>query len=388
MFRHSFRLFKVMGIPLKVDISWFIILGFLSWTLAEKVFGARFPDLPHSQRWAMGVSGAMLLFASVLIHELAHSLVAIRSGMKVGGITLFVFGGVSEIAEEPSNPRTELVMAGVGPATSLLLALLFFGFTIAAKAAGFGLPVRALLGQIAYVNVILAAFNLVPGFPLDGGRILRALLWMKLKNLLVATRAASYVGSGFGMAMIIMGIFFLFLPGGGGVIGGLWIMLIGMFLRNAAEQSYRQLEIRQLIHGIPVADLMTPEPITVSPGMNLAELVENYFLRFRHQAFPVVDEYGRLLGFIHMKGVKEVPREQWHLTRVENVLDREILSSAVSPDSDALEAMKIMMKGDMSQVPVMVEGRLVGIVSRTDLMRYLRIKMDLGGRKSPAEFVG
>ena len=366
---------KVWGIPLKVDASWFLIVGFLAYTLAQLVFRERYPDLSAAVRWQMGLAGAVLLFASVVIHELAHSVVAMRRGMHVKGITLFIFGGVSEIAEEPPGPRVELEMAAVGPAMSFLLALVTYAGGRLAEKAGLSVGIFGLLQWLGTVNFALGVFNLIPGFPLDGGRLLRAYLWMKYNNLRLATRTASYVGSGVGTGMIVLGIALIVTRD---QWGGLWLMLIGWFLRGAAEQSYRQLEIRRVIEGTEVSRLMTANPTSVPPTATLSELVEQYLLRYRHQSFPVVDQAGELLGFTHVKDIKEVPRDRWSSTTVEEILDRSILSLAVSPDADALAVMKIMTTNDVGRIPVVLGRRLVGIVSRSDLMRYLRLKMDLG----------
>jgi Zn-dependent protease len=267
--------------------------------------------------WIMGTLGAIGLFLSIVFHEMAHSLVARRFGMPIKGITLFLFGGVAEMKGEPPSAKAEFMMALAGPLSSIILAAVFYGLSQIAKNAGWPEPVYGVIRYLAWINAILAAFNLIPAFPLDGGRMLRAALWGWKKNLRWATRVAAGIGSGFGLFLIFMGILQFF---GGNFIGGMWWFFIGMFLRNAAQTSYTQLLVRKVLEGEPVERFMKKDPVTVPPSTAVEELVEDFIYRYQFKLFPVVEEGGQLQGCVTMKQVKDIPRQERQTKTVEKSL--------------------------------------------------------------------
>lgn len=375
MFGRRFKLFKLLGFEVRVDVSWLIIAVLITWSLAVGFFPRYYENLPTAVYWWMGVAGALGLFFSIVFHEFFHSVVARRMGLPMKGITLFIFGGVAEMSEEPANARVEFLMAIAGPLSSIALGGIFFGIFSVGRTAGWPVPVSGVLGYLAFINWLLAAFNLLPAFPLDGGRVLRSALWKWKGNIRWATRTASTVGSVFGLFFIGLGVLNILFRS---FIGGIWWFLIGMFLRSAAQSSYQQVLIRKALEGTPVSSLMKKDPVTVPPSLTIGELVEDYVYKYHFKMFPVMED-GRLAGCITTRQVKDVPRQQWASRRVGEVASRCSEENSVSPEYDAVKALGLMSRTGNSRVMVVDKGRLVGIISIKDLMRHISLKMDLEG---------
>ena len=323
----------------------------------------------------MGVGGAIGLFLSIVFHELCHSLVARRYGLPMKGITLFVFGGVAEMTDEPSSPKAEFLMAAAGPLSSILLGLVLY-LAVAGLEGGVLPPqISGVAQYLAFINLILAVFNLIPAFPLDGGRILRSALWQWKKNLRWATRIASAIGSAFGVLLIAVGIFNVIM---GRIVSGIWQFMIGMFLRNAAQMSYRQVLIRRALEGETVGRFMKTEPVTAPSEISLQELVDKYIYAHHYKMYPVVDD-GKLIGCVTMRKVKNVPHEQWKERTVRDVANQCSSENSISPGADALRALAVMSRTGNGRLMVVDEGRLVGIITLKDIMGFLSAKIDLGG---------
>ena len=319
----------------------------------------------------MGIAGALGLFASIVFHELWHSLVARRYGLPIGGITLFIFGGVSEMTEEPHSPAVEFFMAIAGSASSFALSAIFTMAALSTRTYA-PVPFNAVLLYLASINGLLGIFNLLPAFPLDGGRVLRSILWHASGRLRWATRLASKIGEGFGVGMILMGIItFVY----GSFISGIWWFLIGMFLRNASHMSYRQLVVRQALQGEHVRRFMKPDPVTVTPSVTLSQLMDDYIYRYHYEMFPVVDG-GKLLGVVNVNQLKEIPREEWSRRTVKDLARTCTEGNTIEPDADATKALEKMNKEGNSRLMVIDHGRLVGILALRDLLKFLAIKMD------------
>ena len=371
--RRQIELIRIFNIPIKLDLSWFIIVAFISWTLALGYFPTIYPGLDKSIYWMMGIFSAVLLFVSVLLHELSHSLVAKKNNIPIKGITLFIFGGVAEMTEEPTNAKSEIKMAVAGPICSGALALIFL---IISKFFISFLPVIPLIGILKYcvfINLALMIFNLLPGFPLDGGRILRAIIWNSTGNIKKATYTTSRIGSSLGVFLIIFGFFNVFT---GNFIGGLWFAFIGIFLKGAAESGYQQLLSGRLLHGIKISEIMTRDLVTIEDSTTLDKLVDDYFLKHRYNSYPVVSN-GKFIGIVSIHDVKQIPREDWDKVDVRKILDSKIISLCVSPDDDATSAMSKMVRKGLGRIPVLDNGKLVGIVSHRDIMQIIKHKTDL-----------
>jgi len=371
----SLKVGKLLGVPVKLHFT--LILGVLliAWTLAVGYLPSEYPGLSSTTYWLIGAIGAVLLFASVLLHELAHSYVAKRNGLPVRRIVLFIFGGVSEIEEEPKEAVLEFKVALVGPLTSFAIALILWFLQYPASA--FGVMVVAPLEYGAYINILLGGFNLLPAFPLDGGRILRAGIWRWKKNLMQATRIATRVGVFFSYVLIFWGFFFIF---GGTFIGGLWFILIGWFLKNGAETSYRQTVISEALAGVLIRDIMTREVHIVDPDATIMDVVETHFMRYKHGGFPVVKD-SKLLGLITLQDVRKVPKEKWQETKVSQVMTPCEKLRCVSPDETAVDALIKMSKHNVGRLPVQENGKLIGIITRSDILHAIQIKTELGGEK-------
>ncbi len=372
MFGRSITLFKLFGFAVRIDLSWVFIAVMIVWSLSAGLFPDRHPHLSSAVYLAMGVAGALGLFLSIVFHELSHSLVARRFGIEISGITLFIFGGVAEMKSEPPSPRAELFMAGAGPLSSLVLAGVAMGLS-RALVGRVGIPVLGVLQYLAWINAVLAAFNLVPAFPLDGGRVLRAILWGRSGNIRWATRVTSSIGSGFGVLLIILGVVSIVR---GNTVGGIWWLLIGLFLRGAAGQTYQQLVLRRALEGEPVRRFMTPDPVTVDPATYVRDLVEDYVFRTHHKLYPVVDE-GRLDGCVTLAQVKQVPREKWDWVRVRDIAVGCSEENTIGPGTDAMEALTRMRVHGVSRLMVVEGQKLVGVLSLKDLMEFLSMKIEL-----------
>ncbi|MEE8360911.1 MAG: site-2 protease family protein [Gemmatimonadales bacterium] len=373
VFGRRLRLGTILGFEVGVDASWIFIAALLTWSLAAGFFPARFPDLAAATYWAMGIAGTLGLFLSVVLHELSHSLVARRHGVEMRGITLFLFGGVAQMGSEPETPRAEFRIAIAGPIASVIIGGLFFLLGQGSAAASAPTPVTGVLSYLGLINMVLAVFNLVPAFPLDGGRVLRAVLWHLKGDLRWATRVAAQMGSGFGMVLIVLGVMSLI---SGNVIAGMWWMLIGMFLRGAARRSYQQLMVRRALEGEPVSRFMCVDPTTVSPDISLSSLVEDYFYRDFHTFYPVVGA-GGLVGGVSLKQVKGIPRDRWADSTVGDLAEPLSESNTIQPDSEAVEALSSMQKTGISRLMVLEGDRLVGIVTLKDLLRFLALRIEL-----------
>lgn len=367
-------LLRLFGFEVKIDISWILLALLIIWTLAVGLFPRTYPDLSRPTYWWMGVAGAAGIFLSIVFHELSHSLVARRFGMAIKGITLFIFGGVAEMEDEPPGPKAEFMMAVAGPLASLLLAGIFFVSARFGELHAWYTAIVGVLAYLSYLNTIVAVFNLVPAFPLDGGRMLRAALWGWKRRLTDATRIASRIGSGFAWILMILGVV-AFVRGN--FIGGTWWFLIGVFLRGAAVTAYRQVVIRETLQGEAIRRLMTSAPISVPPTITLQQLVDDYFYKHHFKMFPVV-ENDKLLGCVTMQEIKDTPRPQWPERTVGDVLRPCSEDNTVSPDSDTAKVLAHMMRPDApSRLMVVENERLLGMVSLKDLKSFIALKLDL-----------
>jgi Zn-dependent protease len=395
--RSGFRLGRIAGIEVHIDWSLLIVFILISSSLAFGLFPAWHPDWSAGLSWAVALAAAVLFFSSVLTHELAHALVGRVQGVVVRRITLFVFGGIAQMTREPHSWRAELWIAIAGPVASLglavvcLLAALALGGDISVSAedprrvfAGLGV-LPTLLLWLGHVNVILALFNLVPGFPLDGGRVLRAALWGLTGNLHKATRWASGAGQGVAWLLIGLGLSMMFglrVPFfGTGPIAGLWLAFIGWFLNNAALVSYRQLLIREALEDVPVSRLMLTRFAAVAPDLPVSALVEEYVLRSEQRAFPVLEQE-RLIGMVCLHDVRTLNRAAWQSTTVREIMTPLERVTWVTPRDDALEVLAILAQRDVNQLPVMEDGHLIGLVRREDILKWLSL---YGGAHSASD---
>lgn len=378
MFGQGIKLFSLFGFDVRVDWSW-LILGFLiAWSLALGFFPFNYPGLLTSTYWLMGIAGTVGLFISIVLHEFAHSLVARANGLPMAGITLFIFGGVAQMNDEPRRPGVEFKMAIVGPLTSVILGGILFLASIFGMRNGWSMPVYGVVLYLSYLNFALAVFNLIPAFPLDGGRVLRSILWKWKDNVRWATKVSSQIGAGFGIVMVVVGVLNIFT---GNFIGGLWLILIGLFLRSIAHSAYQQLLIRQALSGETVRKYMNPNPVTVTPDATVTDLLDNYAYRYYHKMYPIV-ENGSLVGCITLQEVRDVPPAERSTTRVRNVMNGCSRENAISPDADVMDAMTRMNNSDSSRMMVIEENnKLVGIISLKDIMKMLSVKMDLEGEE-------
>ncbi len=373
MFERRISLFSLFGFKVKLDISWFILAILIAWSLATGVFPNYFSGLRTATYWWMGVAGAVGLFVSIVFHEFCHSIIARYYGLSMKGITLFIFGGVAEMEDEPQSPRVEFLMALAGPASSVLLSGVFYLLGMAGKNAGLPTSVNGVLVYLSWINLILAGFNLVPAFPLDGGRILRSILWAVKHNLRWATHIASSLGSAFGMFLIVVGIISFIT---GNFIGGLWYFLIGMFVRGASQMSYRQLIIRKALAGEHVGRFMKSEPVTVWPTLTVSELVQDYFYKYHYKMFPVL-ENGRVKGCISTREVKQIPHDQWSNYKIADLVKPCSRENTVSLHADAIKVLALMNSTGNSRLMVLDGDKLAGIVTLKDLLQFLALKIDL-----------
>lgn len=374
---------RLFGIRLFADWSLVIIFMLVMVSLGMGVFPDWHPDWSPALVWGVAFAASVLFFLSVVLHELSHALVGRAFGIPVRRITLFIFGGMAHMEREPPSPTAELLMAAAGPITSIVIGLAATAGAVAllpmpldrvvdpVLALSFVSPVATLLFWLGPVNLLLGAFNLVPGFPLDGGRVLRAILWAATKDLEKATRWASWGGQAVAWMLIGLGVLSAF--GGGGLGQGIWLMLIGWFLLNAARASYEQTRMHEALRGTRVDEVMRRTVATVSPDLSVSALVSDYLMISDQQCFPVVRE-GHLEGLVCLADVRKTPREAWEITRVAEVMTPVSALDTLAADDPAVEALRKLGEREVDQVPVVErDGSLLGLVRRQDILRWLSL---------------
>lgn len=384
----SFQLGRVFDIRIALDWSVAIIFLLVLFQLGAVLFPYWHPDWHPILTWSIALSAALVFFASILVHELAHALAGKAYGMSVRSITLFIFGGIANIEREPPSAKAEVMMAIVGPIASFALGMVFIllaAWFTPGPGIGAGDPMEAianlgpastLLAWVGPINILLAIFNMIPGFPLDGGRVLRGLLWWKLGNLIQATRIAATIGQLLAWLLILTGITMAFgiaVPFfGRGLLGGLWLVLIGWFLSTAARASYQQVLIERLLDDVRVRDLMLSHPQTVSPAMTVQNLVDRYMMRSDQRAFPVIDDE-RFIGLVCFEDVRKLSRGMWGEKQITEIMTPAKALETVAPDDDAAEAVRRLSRHDVAQIPVLERGRFVGLFRRQDFMRWIEL---------------
>lgn len=368
----SIHVGTIAGIKIYISFSWLIILVLLTVSLAIGWFPLSIPGLATGVYYVLGFIAAILLFASVLVHELAHSLVARARGLPVKSISLFIFGGVSNIEREPRNPGTEFQMAIVGPIASIVIGVI--SYVIALAVGGSSRPIFAILAYLGVANVLLGLFNLIPGFPLDGGRVLRSIIWKVTGSLRTATRWAARVGMVVAFLFILWGIWQVFT---GNLFGGIWIGFIGWFLLSASQSANTETALQSLLQGVRVADVMRPVTASAPVSLSLRQLTDGYLLPMGLRAVPVVQDE-RLVGLVTLAEVRGVPRERWDTTLVSQVMIPLDRLHTVSPEQSLNDALPMLVSRDVNQAPVVQDGRLVGMLSREMVMRYLEVRRSLG----------
>lgn len=366
----SFRIFRIAGIDIYINFSWIIILVFLTFSLATGWFAVLYPGWSQATYWITSLIAAILLFVSVLLHELAHSFVARARGLPVKSIVLFIFGGVSNIEREPGSAGVEFQMAFVGPLTSLVIGGICYLLQLPLR--GSNSPVAAILGYLAITNVLLGIFNLIPGFPLDGGRVLRSIVWRISGNLRTATRVATIVGQIIAYLFILIGILLFFT---GNILDGIWLGFIGWFLLTSAHSASAQTTLQTEIQGVTVAQVMNSTPMTVPANISLQKLVYEYFIPQGLRS-ALVMQVDQLAGLISLSDVRHIPQEQWPQTPVGHVMVPLERLHTIAPNQQLSEVLPLMTGRDVNQLPVVQDGRLVGVLSRDALMRFLEVRRD------------
>ena len=376
-----FRLFTLLGFSVSIDVSWFFLAFYLIVSLTRY-----FPTVvPHQNFYTyvvMGIGGALGLFASIILHELAHAVMALHFGLPVGGITLFIFGGVAELKQEPKTPRSEFWVALIGPVASVVIAAVCYGLSVAFRSAE--LPVLSgVLALLALTNTVLALFNLAPAFPLDGGRILRSIIWWRTGNFRRATRIASLFGSIFGGFLVVAGLVEIV---EGNTLGGTWQLLIGIFLAAAASQSRVHMNAAENLKGVSVADLMDRSPLSVGPDLTVEALVKDVIYGLNRK-FIIVAEDGKAFGYIAPEQIRRVLQSRWHDTFVRTIAERFTHDTVVSPASSAMEALRKLQSNGIRHLAVLEGNTLVGTVSETNFLNYITVREELAtsAKALPAE---
>ncbi|MCR9255846.1 MAG: site-2 protease family protein [Alphaproteobacteria bacterium] len=376
MFGHSVSLFRIFGFEIRVDITWAFLAILIAVSLARGFFPATYEGWPTVTYWWMAAVGIVGVFMSIVLHELAHSVAARFMGLQMKGITLFLFGGVAEMGDEPKTAKTELVMAIAGPIMSLVLAGLLFATANVLRPEDGVTPLVAVIDYLGWLNMIVAIFNMVPAFPLDGGRVLRAFLWWLKGDKRSATLYASRGGELFGLLLIGLGIFAAI----SGAFGqGLWYVLIGMFVRWAARSSYQQLEVRRVMRDVTAQDLMLPRQDMVPPDISVAELVQHHVYQFQQPVFPVIDR-DELIGTVGLDEIRVVPQENWPLATVRQIMRPVDETTIVAPDTSALDAMRQLQQAEVEALIVARDHHPLGVVSQSDILKLIGLRMDLETR--------
>jgi len=369
----GFNLFRVGGIQVAVDVSWLVIFALVLWSLSAGYFPQHEPGRGRTVYLAVGLAATLLFFASLLAHELAHALVANRLGLSVQRITLFVFGGMAHLTGEPRSPGVELRVAAVGPLTSAALAGLFWLLTRALELAGVEPLWLAVFRYLSFINAALAVFNLLPGFPLDGGRLLRAWFWHRSGDFGAASRRAADWGSGIAIGLMVLGAMQIF---AGALVGGLWLILIGMFLRGSARASWYGVVIENALGRARVGDIMVREPVVIDPDLSVADAIEDYFLRYGYGGFPVASG-DRAEGVLSLKMVQQCPREARATTRVRDVMRRDLDGIVIAAEAPVAEALGRMGDEHVGRLLVLSGDALVGLVTRSGVARFVDYKTRL-----------
>ena len=368
------RLFSLFGFEVKLDLSWLLLGLLIGWSLGAGLFPQRYPGLSPTVYTWMGVSVAIAVFFSIVFHEFSHSIVARYFGMPIRGITLFIFGGVAEMEREPPGPKSEFLMAIAGPIASFLLAWLFWVLERFGTAASWPVPVTGVCHTIWVINLSVAVFNLVPAFPLDGGRVLRAALWHFKRNLRTATFVSSRIGRAFGMLLMLLGIVSFI---GGNPIGGMWLFLIGLFVRGAAESSYQQMIVSEVIRDKPVSEFMRRDPVAVPPSITVEEWLNDYVYPHHYKLYPVLDG-SRLLGCISLDAVRSLSVAERGTRRVRDLVQPSSEANTVSAGMSTSSLLARMLPPTAPKRYMVVDdGKLVGMISLKDLTDLISIRLEL-----------
>lgn len=371
MFGRSFRVARILGIDIELHPSWFLILALVAFTLSDGVFPEQYPGWSTTTYWAIGTAAALLLFVTVLVHELAHALVATHRGLEVPRITLFIFGGVSHLSRQPRSAREEFAIAVAGPLTSFLVAALAAGAWLLFR--GGNQQAEAVSGYLASVNVLLGVFNIVPGFPLDGGRVLRSIAWGRTRSFRRATRIAAGVGELVGYLLLIGGVFLLL---SGFALNGLWFMFIGWFLLGAARAESQGLQLDAILSTLRARNVMNEQFASVTPGTSLQDVVDDIMLGEGERAVMVAND-GSVLGILTVSDVRHVPRDQWPDTPAQRVMTAREKVVTVPAETPALEVLHLLGERRLNQVPVLEGGRMVGLITRRELLDRVQLAESL-----------
>ncbi len=369
----SLKIGKIIGVEIRLHYTWLIIFMLVTFSLAEGFMPQQYPDQSPATYWIAGATASVLLFASVLVHELFHSYVAVKRGIPVPRITLFLFGGVSQIEEEPRDPNAEFKISIVGPLSSFALGGLFGLLWFTLDLLRFPVLIIAPLNYGFIINILLGLFNLLPAFPLDGGRVLRSQLWSRKKDIIAATRLATKISSFFAYGLMLLGFVYIM---SGSIFNGLWLIFVGWFLKNGAESTLQQTTVNQTLTDLKVSNIMTPEVVTIDPDISVIDAIRDYFYRYKHGGYPVVSD-GKLKGVITSHDIQNLPKERWGSTYVWDIMTPTERLITVSPNEPATEALSKMSKHEVGRILVVENGKLIGIITRSDIMRAIRRRVDL-----------
>lgn len=376
MLRNGIPIGKIFGISIRLHYSWFLIFALVTWSLAASYFPSTYPTWSLSMKIGAGLITSLLFFGSVLSHELMHCLVAMREGIQIHSITLFILGGVSQITGEPKTPKDEFSMAVAGPLSSLVLGGIFWGifFALSNMTAGAAQFIAAISYWLGFINITLGVFNLIPGFPLDGGRVFRSLMWWRSKNLQSATKVASNIGRVIGFIFILVGIWLMFT---GNWFNGIWFALIGWFLESAAVDSYRQMLFHDMLKGHVVSEVMSQNCMMVPPDITIERLVNENILTTGRRCFPVVAD-DRVLGLVTLHDIKAIPRGLWNTKMVKEAMTPLESLKTVRPDENLSSVLQILVENDINQAPVVQDHGIIGVVGRDNILSFVDIRSQLG----------
>lgn len=367
-------LFKVAGVQIAIDYSWLIIFALVLWSLSAGYFPALHPGNTYIEYWIVGLVATLLFFASIVTHELSHAVVANRLGQPVERISLFIFGGMAHLGHEPTSARDELKIAAAGPITSFVLGAFFLAIPRV-----FGLDESlsmwaSVFNYLGFINFALGLFNLLPGFPLDGGRILRAVLWQRSGDFRQATASASEWGKGIAYGLIFLGALQIF---AGALIGGIWLIFIALFLKGAASSSYQSLVIEQVLGSLHVSDLMVRDPITIDAETTVADVINDHFMRHGHGGYPVIRD-NHVVGLISLGQIRDCPAGERASKRVSEIMRPLDPAIVIAPTAPVSNALRQMAESDSGRLLVMEQERLIGLITRSAIAHFIMLRSQLG----------